>query len=304
MNKLETRFCEITFKNPFILPSGIITEIPEHDKAEKAGAGGVTIKSITISSRKGYPPPRVIKFGSGFINAVGLKNPGIKKAKRQIEDLMRKSTIPIIVSIFANSDKDFASLASEIISLNPHLIELNLSCPHLTHEFGCPISMATKSVFKIVKSVRSVVDKLPISAKLSPNSLNIRDIAKTAQEAGADAISAINTLGAGMVIDVKTKRPLLGNKLGGISGPAIKPLAIARVYEIYEAVDIPIIGIGGVTTWKDAVEMMMAGASLVGVGSATYLRGYKVFEEIQHGVEIFLKKEGYGNVSQLVGLAH
>lgn len=304
MNKLETTFCGIKFKNPFILPSGIIAEIPEHIKAEKAGAGGITLKSITVEKRGGHPYPRIIKFPGGFLNSVGLRNPGIKNAKQQIKEFLTKAKVPIIVSLFATKISDFQKIVSEIFPLKPAFIELNLSCPNVDDEFGKPLGMGVDASFEAVKKAKKNSFNIPLIAKLTPNVANIAEVAKACEKAEADAISAINTLGPGMVIDIKKKRPVLGNKKGGVSGPAIKPIAVRCVYEIYEAVKIPIIGMGGITTWEDAVEIMMAGASLVGIGSAVYLRGYRVFEEIKKEVEVFLRKEGYYNVSELIGLAH
>lgn len=308
MNNLSVKFCGIDFSCPLILPSGIAQEIPkDHEQAIKAGAGGVTTKSLTVEPREGYPPPRVIKsppIGYSIMNAVGLRGPGIKEGKKLIEIFLKTSPVPVIVSIFAASIKDFQILASALVPLKPAMLELNLSCPHVSTEFGKPLGMGKDSSAAAVRAVKKIAQKIPVLAKLTPNVPGIAEVAKACESAGADGIVAINTVGPGMVIDIKTKKPVLGNKRGGLSGPVIKPIALRCVYDIYEAVKIPVIGMGGVVTWEDAVEMMMAGATLVGVGSAVYLKGYGVYEEIKQGLISYMNREGIKNLQGLVGVAH
>lgn len=301
---LKTEFCGVSFPNPLILPSGIITEISEHAKAAEAGVGGITTKSLTVEPREGYPQPRIIKFEQGYLNAVGLRNPGIVEGKKQIAKLKKKIDVPLIVSLFATNIEDFQKLVSEIISVNPAFIELNLSCPNVTSELGKPLGMGKESSARVVKTAKKIAQEIPIIAKLTPNVSDISEIAKACEEAGADAICAVNTVGPGMVIDIKRQRPILGNKRGGISGPAIKPIAIRCVYDIYEAVKIPIIGMGGVSSWEDAVEMMMAGATLIGVGSATYFKGMGVYKEINQGLKNYLKASKFNSLRNIVSLAH
>jgi len=291
-------------KNPLFLPSGIVNEIADHRLAVEAGVGCLVLKSITLEKREGNPLPRVIKFDSGFINSVGLRNPGLFEAKRQIKEFLKKHTTPTIISVFATLVSDFQKLVDELVELSPFAIELNLSCPNVFDEFGQMLSTKTKMVYQVVKAVKKESKNIPIICKLSPNVENIGQVAKAAEEAGADAISAINTLASGMVIDIKKRKPILGAKKGGISGKAIKPLAIAKIYEIYEAVKIPILGMGGVSCWQDAVEMMMAGATLVGVGSAVYLHGWKIYQEILDGLNNFIRLEKIPNIKSLIGMAH
>lgn len=305
MDKLQTTFLNVDFPNPLITPSGIIQEIKDHIRAEKAGAGGVVTKSLTVEPREGNPMPRVIRYDHGFLNSVGLKGPGMEEGMKQVAQFIKASNIPVIISIFAVKIGDFKKLAKTVATLDTTLIELNLSCPNTVDEIGEPLGKGVESTEAAVSEVRKIVgSKKKLIAKLSPNVQNIKDIAKAAQSAGADAISAINTVGPGMVIDIEKKKPLLGNKEGGISGPGIKPIAIRNIYDIYEAVDIPIIGMGGVSDWKDAVEMMMAGASLVGVGSATYIKGYKVYEEIKTDLLKYMKEKRLDSLNSLVGAAH
>lgn len=305
MADLSIKFCGVTFSNPLILPSGIAQEIPkDHERAIEAGAGGITLKSITPLPREGYPFPRTIKYEHGFLNAVGLRNPGIDKGVALVKDFIEKVEIPIIVSLWSDTIEGFEQTVQKIVPLNPSFIELNLSCPHVHTKSGTVMSMQSEQAAEAVKAAKKYAKKIPLIAKLTPNVADIAQVAKECQEAGADAICAINTVGPGMVIDIKAKKPVLGNKKGGVSGPGIKPVAIRCVYDIYEAVKIPIIGMGGVTTWQDAVEMMMAGATLVGVGSAVYLKGYKVYEEIKQGLSDYMEKEKISNLKELIGVAH
>lgn len=290
--------------NPLFLPSGIVNDVPSHKIAAESGAGCVVLKSITTEPREGNPIPRVAKYEYGILNSVGLKNPGLKEGKKQIREFLKKTKIPVIVSVFAVSVKEFKKLVSEMAELKPFAIELNLSCPNVESEFGQMISNKSKSSYEIVKSVKKEARKVPLIAKLSPNVDQIGEIAKACEQAGVDAIAAINTVAPSMVIDIYKRRPILGAKKGGLSGPGIRPVAIAKIYEIYESVKVPILGMGGVEKWQDAVEIIMAGATLVGVGSAVYLRGYKIYKEIINGLEEFMKKEKIKNIKSLVGVAH
>lgn len=305
MADLSIKFSGVDFDNPFILPSGIITEIPEHKRAIEAGTGGITLKSLTFEKREGNPLPRVWKFDCGMINSVGLRNAGIEKGTEEIKVFLQEyKNIPIIVSLFATRIKEFLSLVEKIVPLKPHFIELNLSCPNVDDEFGKPLGMEKGAAGEIVRAVKKISGKIPVLAKLSPNVNDIADIARSCEAEGADGIVAINTVGPGMIIDLVKKKPILGAKKGGVSGPAILPVAVRCVYEIYDAVKIPIIGMGGVTKWQDVVEMMMAGATLVGVGTATYLKGMKIYAQLKQELSEYLKKENITNLKELVGIAH
>ncbi len=305
MDNLNVKYCSVNFNNPFILPSGIITEIPEHRRAIEAGVGGVTLKSLTFEKREGNPLPRVWKYDCGMINSVGLRNAGIEGGSREIGEFLKSNkNTPIIVSLFATKIKEFLYLVEKIVPLNPQFIELNLSCPNVDDEFGKPLGMEKGAAGKIVKKVKKISEKIPVLAKLSPNVNNIADIAKNCEASGADGIVAINTVGPGMIIDIEKRKPVLGAKKGGVSGPAILPVTIRCVYEIYEAVKIPIIGMGGVSKWQDVVEVVMAGATLVGVGTATYLKGMKIFDELKLGLSSFMAKKNIKSLAELVGAAH
>ncbi len=305
MGKLNTDFCKVKFSNPFVLPSGIITEIADHKRAVDAGVGGVTLKSITVEKRDGNPIPRVWSYGSGMINSVGLINHGIERASEEVKIFLRENkTTPIIVSLFGTKVNEFARLVDRIASLKPKFIELNLSCPNVEDEFGKPIAMEKGASARVVREVKKHSGKVPVLAKLSPNVSNIAEIAKSCEDAGADGIVAINTLGPGMIIDINRKKPVLGAKKGGVSGQGILPITVRCIYEIYEAVKIPIIGVGGVTKWQDVVELMLAGATLVGVGTATYTKGMKIFDELKKGLNDYLDANKFLNVKKIIGLAH
>lgn len=306
MSDLSVSFCGVKFENPFILPSGIITEIPAHITAINAGAGGITIKSLTYERREGNPIPRVWKYDCGMINSVGLRNAGLKKGTEEIAQFIKthqRKTV-IIVSLFSTKIKEFLELVDSVVTLNPQFIELNLSCPNTTDELGNSLGMEKGGAGEVVKAVKKQSGRIPIIAKLSPNVTDIADIAKSCEDAGADAISAINTVGPGMIIDIVKRKPVLGNKEGGVSGPGIRPVAVRCVYDIYKAVKIPIIGMGGVETVNDVVEMMLAGATLVGVGTATYRKGMKIYEELKIGLIEYMQKSGIQNLNELVGAVH
>ncbi len=304
MSDLSVNLFGEKISNPLFLPSGIVTVISSHNQAEKAGAGLVIIKSITVNKRIGNPIPRVVRYSSGFINSVGLTNPGLKQGKKQIDDFMAKTKIPVIISVFAEKVSDFVLLVKELSKLKPLAIELNLSCPNVRDELDIMISTREDITYTVTKAVKKAVRNVPIICKLSPNVSDIGGIAKSCEDAGADAISAINTVAAGMVIDIKTAKPTLGAKFGGLSGPGIKPISIAKVYEIYKAVKIPVLGLGGISTSDEVIEMMMAGAFLVGVGSAVYLDGYKVFDKIKIGMREFCKENKIKSLKKIVGVAH
>ncbi|MFH1280951.1 MAG: dihydroorotate dehydrogenase [Candidatus Beckwithbacteria bacterium] len=305
MPKLKTNFLGIDFENPLIIPSGILQEVNQHELAEKYGLGGVTTKSMTVEPREGNPIPRVIKYECGILNSVGLRNPGIKKGARLWGEFIKKTKIPVICSVFAVKIKEFVLLAEEVKKIKPEIIELNLSCPNAVDELGEPLGTGVESTYKVVKAVRKAVGKeVKLMAKLSPNVSDIGEIARAAEKAGVDAISAINTVGPGMVINIDTRKPMLGNIVGGVSGPGIRPIAVRCVWDIYKKVKLPILGMGGVSNGKDVIEMMMAGASLVGIGSAWYAQGFGVYEKIKKELLEYMQKNKIKSLKKLVGVAH
>jgi len=301
---ISTNICGIKLGNPTILASGImgVTGSSLCFAAEN-GAGAVTTKSIGIEERKGHPAPIVLEWEKGLINAVGLSSPGIKSSLEELKYAVEKSQSPVIASIFAPTTKQFGEVAKKVSEIKPALIEANISCPNVEAEFGKPFATDSKVSADVTRIVKKN-SKVPVIVKLSPNVPNIKIIAKAVEKAGADAICAINTVGPGMLIDIRTGKPLLANKCGGLSGPAVRPIAVRCVYDIYETVKIPIIGTGGITYGRDAVEMIMAGASAVGIGTGVHYRGIDVFKKVSDEIIKFMEKQGYSKLKDFRGIAH
>ena len=264
------------------------------------GAGAVVTKSVGLKSRDGYSNPTVIELEHGILNAMGLPNPGIDSFGEEILKI-KKLEVPIVGSIFGSDPGEFAELAKKMQNYGVDALELNMSCPH-AKGYGLEIGADSKLINKITSKVKESVN-IPVFVKLSSNIPDLVDIAKSAEKGGADGIVAINTVKA-MKIDLELKMPVLANRIGGYSGKAIKPIGVRCVYEISKNVDIPVIGVGGVTTGEDALEYIMAGASAVQVGSAIYYRGVDVFRKICDEMKIWMKNHGYTNISELTGVAH
>lgn len=301
---LSVDFCGVKFKNPLVLASGFLgISVSSLSYVEKSGAGGVTTKSIGHEERRGHTPPVVFPWGAGLINAVGLSNQGIEESLPMLQEMMREIKTPLIISIFADSAENYAFVAKRVATLKPQFIEVNASCPNTENDYGIPFALDQRALQKLTNSVRKVVGKTKMIIKLAPNVPNIALMGKIVESEGADAVNAINTM-PGMVIDIYTRKPILTNKVGGISGKAIRPLAVKAVYDLFKTVKIPIIGTGGVETGKDALEMIMAGATLVGVGSAIYFRGIDVFKKIILEMQNIMKKERIINLSEIKGAAH
>lgn len=300
---VSTKILGVKLRNPTILASGIVgISGAACCYAAKNGAGAIVPKSIGPREREGHNNPILVEFKGGFLNAVGLPNAGIDNSLGEIEFAMKNAGVPVIPSVFGGTKEEFAMVAEKMSTLKPKMIEVNLSCPNTTNDFGTPFALVPEDAAKVIRMVKGRT-KVPIIAKLAPNVPDIKRVAKAVEEAGADAISAINTM-PGMAIDVKTAKPVLHNRQGGVSGHAIKPIAVNCVYDIYETVKIPIIGIGGVTTGEDAVEMIMAGAVAVQIGTAIYYRGIDVFRKVSNEIKQFMEENGYGTIKEMVGLAH
>jgi len=300
---LSVNLCGIRLENLTILASGIMgLSKASLDYVIKNGAGAVTIKSVSTNPRKGHSNPIIITFEAGMMNAVGYSNPGYKEALKEFKNM--KLSAPVIGSIVGQDAEEFAFLTENFIEkLDFDAVEIPLSCPH-TPGYGTLAGHGTpEATYEITKAVREKT-KLPIFVKVSPNIAAIGAVAKAAEKAGANAITAVNTMGPGMVINPETTQPVLDFKMGGISGPALKPVAVRCIYDIYKSVKIPIIGVGGVTTGRDAIEMIMAGATAVGVGSAIYYRGIDVFEKISNEIKEFMLANNYKEVKEMIGLAH
>jgi dihydroorotate dehydrogenase (NAD+) catalytic subunit len=289
--------------NPLILASGIADETGlSMANAVLNGAGGVVTKSLSLAPREGHRNPVVVELPFGLINAMGLPNPGVEEYRSEVHDYKVRSggENPIIGSIFGASIEDYAACAREVEGIGVDAIEINGSCPNalgLGTEFGGDPSV----IMDLVKAVKEKVS-IPVFFKLTPLCSDIVSLAKACERGGADGIVAINTIKA-MSIDVRTGRPVLTNRTGGLSGPAIRPVGVRCVYEISGEVGIPVIGVGGITTWEDALEYIMAGASAVQIGSAVAWGNLGVFGSILSGMGVFMEEEGYSSVDEMRGIA-
>ena len=300
-NPLSISFAGLTLKNPTVLASGILGYSTESlNRVAKGGAGAVVTKSVGVEPRIGYSNPTLVQVESGLINAMGLPNPGINVYADEIKFSKTILRVPIIVSVFGYSADEYATVAKRAIEAGADAVELNVSCPHVK-QTGAEIGQSPKLLTEVVLQVKAVINK-PLIVKLSPNVTDIAVLARTAVEAGADALTAVNTLKA-IAINVDTMRPILSNVKGGLSGAAVKPVALRCVYDIAEELDVPIIGCGGVTDWRDAVEFLLAGASAVQIGTAV-AADMEVFGSIAKGVESYLRRKHFGSVKEIVGLAH
>lgn len=284
-----------------MLASGIMDEdAGSMKRIFKSGAGAIVTKSIGTKPREGYPNPTFLELNCGLLNAMGLPNPGIKNFKEELTKLS-KSNIPIIGSIFGKNIDEFVKLAEKMQEYKADAIELNLSCPH-AKGYGLEIGTDKKTVKNIVSNIKAST-KIPVFAKISPNLTNIVEIAEAAENGGADAIVAINTIKA-MKIDIDTKKPVLHNKTGGYSGKAIKPIGVRCVYDISKNISIPIIGCGGITTGEDAIEYIMAGATAIQIGSALYYREIDVFKKICNEIQNWMKENNIKQLKEITGAAH
>ncbi|MDI6917305.1 MAG: dihydroorotate dehydrogenase [Thermoplasmatales archaeon] len=296
--KLSTEISGLKMRNPTVLASGVLGETGESLlNVARNGAGAVTTKSIGIKPKKGNKNPTVLETEHGLINAVGLANPGIDEYENEIK-IALKSKIPVIGSIFGKDKKEFVYLAKKMGSFGVSAVELNLSCPH-AKGYGIEIGDDKKLVYDIVKNLKKSVD-IPVFVKISVHT-NIVSLAKNIESAKADAIVAVNSL-KGMKIDLDLRMPVLSNKIGGYSGPGIKPVGVRTVYEIASSVKIPVIGCGGIMNGEDAVEYMMAGASAVQIGSGVYYRGVDVFRKICKEIKTWMKKNSYKKIDEIVGI--
>jgi dihydroorotate dehydrogenase (NAD+) catalytic subunit len=288
--------------NPTMLASGILGFSAETlVSVEKGGAGAVVTKSVCLRPRSGYPNPTVAQANCGLINAMGLPNAGIDVFAEEIREAKTSLKIPVVVSVFGFSADEYAIVSRKAVAAGADAVELNVSCPHVK-ETGCEIGQDPKLLSRVIRNVKASVNK-PVIVKLSPNVADIVEIGKAAEKAGADALTIMNTVRA-MSINAETGIPILANTVGGLSGPAVKPIALRNVYEVYREVHIPIVGCGGVTNWRDATEFFLAGASAVQIGTAVATVGTKVFSQVARGISAYLRKRNSRSVREIVGLAH
>jgi dihydroorotate dehydrogenase (NAD+) catalytic subunit len=297
----------ITFANPTVLASGIMGITASSWRAVAAGgAGAVTTKSLWLREHQGHPNPTIISTDHWTLNAVGVPDAGPQKAAEEIGAYNAAKPVPLIANIIAESVENFAKTAEAILPLKPDLLEVNISCPNVEDELGRPFACSAPDAAAVTRAVKAVSGKTPVFIKLSPNVENIKAIAIAVAEAGADGITAINTVGPGMAIDLRSRMPILANKTGGLSGPGIKPIAVRCIADIYAATGgaVPIIGTGGVYTGEDALELMLAGASLVGIGTAVWERGVDVFQKLCDEMQLWCTNEGVWDIADVVGGMH
>lgn len=310
MPTLSTTFLNHTLHTPLVLASGIWgTTVSLLVRAADAGCGAVTAKSCGPAPRAGHVNPSCVDWGGGLINAIGLANPGAEAevallAKAKVE--LAPRGVPLIASIFAGTEAEFGEVAAVVAQAQPDYIEVNISCPNVGSEYGEPFAGNPASAAAVTRQVKAAVggQGIPVIVKLAPNVPSIGRIARAVVEAGADALCAINTMPA-LVIDAESGQTVLANRSGGLSGPALKPIALKAVYDARRACpDIPIIGTGGVNSGVDAIEMLMAGATTVGVGSAIYYRGGDALAQIVDEMAQWLADHGHDSVDAVRGLAH
>lgn len=296
---LEINLAGLKLKSPIILASGILgVSYSSMKRVIDSGAGAVTTKSIGPIPRKGYKNPSIIEIYPGtFMNAVGLGNPGIENFVSEIKEI-KNHNIPLIVSVFGETNEIYCEVATKAEKAGADAIEVNISCPHAeVSSIGIDKDL-TNELIKFLKETISI----PLFVKLNPNVTNIEEIAIAAENGGANGVVAINTVAA-LKIDTNTKRPILSHGSGGLSGKAIHPIAVKKVYDLYKVLKIPIIGCGGIDSWADVVEFFLAGATAVQIGTALY-NGAEIISEINKGIINYLKENKFKSIKDIKGLSH
>jgi dihydroorotate dehydrogenase (NAD+) catalytic subunit len=298
-NMLSIDLAGIYLRNPLLLASGFLGISQEvFNRLYNDGLGAIVSKSISVSPLEGYKGPTVVYLGEkGYLNAVGLANPGSDVFAHEIMN----NQIPLIVSIVGSSQSDFPKLINKFDKLNILAYEINLSCPHV-EKMGMEVGDDPDLVTKIIKTIKTRTKK-PVIIKVGIGNSDVLKLATIIQESGADAITAINTIRA-MAINVETGMPILSNKVGGLSGIPLKPIGVRCVYEISKKVNIPVIGCGGIFTWEDAIEYILAGATAIELGSVIGYKGLKRFNQIKLGITRYLQKKDCKSIKEIVGLAH
>ncbi|NOS62724.1 MAG: dihydroorotate dehydrogenase [Nitrosarchaeum sp.] len=296
---LVTSIGKIQLERPVMLASGILgISLDVFNRLYRSGAGAVVSKSLSTEPWDGYPNPTIFSVnGGGWINAVGLSNPGAPNFAKMIES---NKDVPIIVSLVGSIPEDFEMMVKQFKNCKVTAYELNLSCPHVA-KVGLEVGDDPELVKKIVSTMKNSTD-VPVIAKVGLGTTHYLNTVNAAIDSGIDAITAINTIRA-MAIDVETQRPILSNKFGGLSGTPIKPIALRCVYEISSKHNIPVIGCGGISTWEDAVEFILAGSSAIQLGSAIGDNWMHVFNDINQGILQYMKRKGYSKIDEMIGLA-
>jgi len=298
MNRLATTIAGINMKTPVMTASGTFGFGTEYsDFVDLNNIGAVIVKGITLKPRAGNAGRRIAETPAGMLNSIGLENPGVDNFLTAILPTISAFDVPIVVNIAGNTVEEYGELAKRLDVPGVAGLEVNISCPNVK-QGGLAFGTSCTAAAEVTAAVRRHTTK-PVIVKLSPNVTNIVDIARAVEDAGADALSLINTL-VGMAIDITTWRPVLGNVVGGLSGPAVKPVALRMVWQVAQAVKVPVIGIGGIMTAEDAIEFLLAGASAIQVGTANFINP-RACVEIAAGIEDYLAGRGLTHVSELVG---
>jgi dihydroorotate dehydrogenase (NAD+) catalytic subunit len=298
MADLQVNIAGVQFANPLIGASGTVGFGREYAELYPLSTlGGISCKGITLQERPGNPPPRIAETPAGMLNSVGLQNPGVEHFVQEDLPWLKQQGTVVIANIAGSTPEDYCAMAERLSDTDVDMIELNISCPNVK-QGGVQFGMTCAGVEDITSQVRKHCKK-PLMVKLSPNAADIAENAAAAEAAGADAVSLINTL-TGMRIDIRTRRPVLHNNTGGMSGPAVFPVAVRMVWQVAQRVKIPVVGLGGISTWQDAVEMMLAGASAFQVGTAFFTDPY-VPVKILNGLENYLDKNHIAGVTELTG---
>ncbi|MDI6813583.1 MAG: dihydroorotate dehydrogenase [Desulfitobacteriaceae bacterium] len=299
---LTVQMAGVEFRNPVITASGTYgfgSEYAPYCPVE--ALGGITLKGTTPEPRLGNCVPRLAETPAGMLNAIGLENPGLEEFVKTVLPQIKELPTQVIANISGFSVADYALMARTLRrDSGLAALEVNISCPNVKHG-GMHFGTDSQSAETVIRAVKQETD-LPVIAKLSPNVTDIREMARAVARGGADAISLINTL-LGMSIDVEKKKPVLANTFGGLSGPAVRPVAVRMVWEVAEAVDLPIIGMGGISSWQDAVEFLLAGASAVSIGTGNFLNPSLPLD-VSTGIETYCRRHGFSSVRELTGLAH
>jgi dihydroorotate dehydrogenase (NAD+) catalytic subunit len=303
---LSVEIAGVRLSNPLVLASGIWGTTPELlERAARAGAGAVTAKTCTPAPRRGHRNPTALDWGHGMLNALGLPNPGAEEEAAMLAEARRRISllgVPLIASIAADTIEGFAEAAAAVSRARPDLIEVNISCPNVAAEHGEMFAASPAAAAEATRAVKRATP-IPCLVKLSPQVSDIAAVARAVAAAGADGITAVNTL-PGMLVDPETGLPILANRTGGISGPALKPVALRCVYEVCAAVGIPVIGTGGIGTGMDALEMISVGATAVGVGTAVAAEGDGIFTRILDEMGGWMVTRGFDSLAVIRGRAH
>ncbi len=299
MINLKVKLAGVEFENPVMTASGTFgfgREYGEYFDLNELGA--ICVKGLTLEPREGNPPPRIAETPAGILNSVGLQNPGVKMfLKSELPQLKEVTRAKIIANMAGNTIEEYCEMASILSESSVDMLEMNISCPNVAHG-GAAFGSNPDMVFEITSRVRAAAKK-PLIVKLSPNVTDITEVALAAEQGGADALSLINTL-LGMAIDIKTRRPILKRNVGGLSGPAVKPVAVRMVWQAANAVRIPVIGMGGIASWEDAVEFLLAGAKMVSVGCGMF-REPALPVTVKNGIAAYMEKNNFQSVEELSG---